>query len=185
MHLFSLSSTPILFDRRDCASPILVRKIRTSVVAPDWRRSRNERANGGERRENERKRDERDARYVALLKLARRQAFSSIFFSLDQRRMNAANCSTTTSEITQCSPSVISVHTFSLLFFPACVALLSYNAIYTGVVKVRIMSLRFYRFYPPPPFAREYDRVTSAALRNYFFIVKENGCSPRVYRGYF
>lgn len=65
----------------------------------------------------------------------------------------------------------------SLTHIPPALRSLSHNAIYTGDVKVRIMSLRFY---PSPPFTRECDQVTSAALRNCFFTAKKNGCIPRV-----
>lgn len=151
--------------------------IRTSDIALDRRmiEKRNE-----QQTERTRGSATRAMHYIALVKLARRPACFLHFLLarpkedepselLDYWRARSHN-------------AVRVLYAFSLLL--PLRALLSYNAIYTGVTKVRIMSLRFYCFYPPPPFAREYDRVTLAALRNYFFTAEENECSPCV-GGYF
>jgi len=69
--------------------------IRTSDIALDWRRSRNE--TSIRRREREEARQELEARCIMSLSWnwPADKPVSSIFFSLDQRRMNTANCSTT------------------------------------------------------------------------------------------
>jgi len=89
----------------------------------------------------------------------------SILFSFDRRRMNTANCLNYREAKWQCK-----IGAFCLCKTCASLrrALLSYNAIYT-TVKVRIMSLRFYTTYSPPPhnISHSRDQEILAALRSY------------------
>lgn len=112
-----------------------------------------------ETKETERTRESatRAIHYVTLVKLAHQQRVSSIFFAWSKEDEHSELLNYRRDHNASFLP-LLSLHTYSL-----CVALLSYNAIYTVVVKVRIMSLRFYCFYPPPPLARDCDQVTSCS----------------------
>lgn len=112
-----------------------------------------------ETKETERTRESatRAIHYVTLVELAHQQRVSSIFFAWSKEDEHSELLNYRRDHNASFLP-LLSLHTYSL-----CVALLSYNAIYTVVVKVRIMSLRFYCFYPPPPLARDCDQVTSCS----------------------
>lgn len=90
----------------------------------------------------------------------------SILFSFGRRRMNTANRLNYRETKWQCK-----TRAFCLCETRASLrrALLSYSVIYTAV-KVRIMSLRFYTTYSPPPhnISHSPDQEILAVLRSYF-----------------